>query len=98
MTELENKLVVKIMEKLDMDKLTDKIAEKAAELIVQKEYPSTPITDPVKPWIAPGSIKPDHPFEDVVVAYGVPSSGFRPTCLTQNSTGDVLTGNENKVE
>ena len=98
MTELENKLVEKIMEKLDMDKLTDKIAEKAAELIVQKEYPSTPITDPVKPWIVPDLTKPNNPFGPVTVMYGVTPTEFRPTCLTQNSAGDVLTSNENKVE
>lgn len=81
MTELENKLVERILEKLDMDKLTDKIAEKAAELIVQKEYPSIPITNPSNPWIAPGSIKPDHLFEDVVAK-------FRPTCV-QDYIGDI---------
>ena len=97
MTELENKLVEKIMEKLDMDKLTDKIAEKAAELIVQKEYPSTPITNPVDPWIAPGSIKPNNPFGPVTVMYGVTPTEFRPM-YGINSAGDVLTGNENKVE
>ena len=98
MTELENKLVEKIMEKLDMDKLTDKIAEKAAELIVQKEYPNTPIIDPVKPWIAPDLTNPSNPFGPVTVMYGVTPTEFRPTCLTQNSAGDFLTGNENKVE
>ena len=54
MTELENKLVEKILEKIDMDKLTEKIAEKAAELIVQKEYPNSPVTPqivPKEPWI-----------------------------------------------
>ena len=54
MTELENKLVEKILEKIDMDKLIDKIAEKAAELIVQKEYPNSPVTPqivPEKPWM-----------------------------------------------
>lgn len=85
---LKSALIAEIMEKLDMDKLTDKIAEKAAELIVQKEYSSIPITNPSNPWIAPGSIKPDHPFEDVVVAYGVSSSGFRPTCV-QDYIGDI---------
>ena len=98
MTELENKLVEKIMEKLDMDKLTDKIAEKAAELIVQKEYPSTPITNPSSPWIAPQWPDKRDPFGPVTVMYGVTPTEFRPTCLTQNSVGDVLTGNENKIK
>ena len=98
MTELENKLVEKIMEKLDMDKLTDKIAEKAAELIVQKEYPSIPITNPSGPWIAPDPTNPSNPFGPVTVMYGVTPTEFKPTCVTQNSTVDFVTSSENKLK
>ena len=99
MTELENKLVEKIMEKLDMDKLTDKIAEKAAELIVQKEYPSTPITNPSSPWIAPQWPDKRDPFGPVTVMYGVTPTEFRPM-YGINSAGEVttFTGNKDKVE
>ena len=86
MTELENKLVEKILEKIDMDKLTDMIAEKAAELIVQKEYPSIPITPGVP--ITPGSpwTSPTKPIEPIVVMYGVSPTEFKiTTAITEQN-------------
>jgi len=79
MTELENKLVEKILEKIDMDKLTDKIAERAAEIIVQKEYPSSPATpSPSIPWTEPWWTPrtPNNPFAPVTVMYGVVPTQF----------------------
>ena len=83
MTDLENKVLEKILEKLDLDKLiekigydvlTDKIAEKAAELIVQKEYPDQPIIQPISPsnpWINPNPWKIEpYPISPVTVMYG----------------------------
>lgn len=77
MTELENKLVEKILEKIDMDKLTDKIAEKAAQLIVQKECPASPVIPPLNPappypWTTP----PERPYEPITVMYGVVPTKF----------------------
>ena len=103
MTELENKLVEKILEKMDLDQLidrigldvlTDRIAEKAAEMIVEKEYPSapagpvlpgvpvnpvTPVT-PTSPWTTPG-------FPPITVMYGVTTTEFNPHA----ATGDAST-------
>ena len=77
MTELENKLVEKILEKLDMDKLTDKIAERAAELIVQKECPTSPIIPPFNPVIPyPWTTPPERPYEPITVMYGVVPTQF----------------------
>ena len=85
MTELENKLVEKILEKLDMDKLTDKIAEKAAELIVQREYPSSPAPSPINP-VIPNPINPinpwvspNRPIEPIVAAYACIPTQFVST-------------------
>ena len=76
MTELENKLVEKILEKLDMDKLTDKIAEKAAELIVQKEYPESPVIPPFNPVVPYPWTTPPTPREPITVMYGVVPTQF----------------------
>lgn len=76
MTELENKLVEKILEKIDMDKLTDKIAEKAAELIVQKEYPESPIIPPFNPVVPYPWTTPPTPREPIMVMYGVVPTQF----------------------
>lgn len=98
MTELENKLVEKILEKIDMDKLTDMIAEKAAELIVQKEYPSAPTTPPCpftpgRPWTSPA-----QPIEPIVVMYGVSPTEFKITTATteQNSESSSTILEEDK--
>ena len=95
MTELENKLVKKILEKIDMDKLTDMIAEKAAELIVQKEYPSAPAAPttppcpftPGRPWTSPA-----QPIEPIVVMYGVSPTEFKvTTAVTEQNSESAST-------
>ena len=92
-TDLENKVLDKILEKINIEeliekigyeKLTDKIAEKAAELIVQKEYPNTPVEQPFipNPWINPSPWKTEpYPITPVTVMYGVTPTEFRPTAL-----------------
>ena len=82
MIDLENKVLDKILEKINIEeliekigyeKLTDKIAEKAAELIVQKEYPDKPITQPIdpNPWINPYPWRTEpYPITPVTVMYG----------------------------
>lgn len=91
MTDLENKVLDKILEKIDIEeliekigyeKLTDKIAEKAAEFIVQKEYPDQPIIQPISPqspWINPSPWKTEpYPISPVTVMYGVTPTEFKP--------------------
>lgn len=84
MTELENKLVEKILELVDMDKLTDKIAEKAAELIIQKECPNAPVFPPFSPglpWTTPPS-----PIKDLIaVMYGVTPTEFKVSDDSQST-------------
>ena len=55
----------------------EKIAEKAAELIVQKEYPSPVFTPPVIPEILRDA--PYKPIPPITVAYGV-----QPTVYTDD--------------
>ena len=95
--EFKDKLIEKLLEKIDIqglievigyEKLTDRIAEKAAELIVEKECPNAPAT-PYVPWIPP--FEPNNPIAPVTVMYGVTPVEYRPTCLsdikiTSNST------------
>ena len=97
MTELENKLVDRILEKMDLDKLiekigldvlTDRIAEKAAEMIVAKEYPSAPAipSDPVIP-VNPATPWPTTPIiPPITVMYGVTTTDFKPTAFGQEAT------------
>ena len=104
MTELEDKLVEKIIEKMDLDKLidkigldvlTDRIAEKAAEMIVEKEYSSTPSApvnpimpvDPVTPWPKPG-------IDQIIVMYGVTTTEFNPYAADGASTSSASTYND----
>ena len=106
MTELENKLVERILEKMDLEKLiekigydvlTDKIAEKAAELIVKKEYPDAP-TGPIAPIIPGNPIKPSTPWElPITVMYGVTPTEFKPT-TTYDSSGTTATTEYYKEE
>lgn len=62
MTDIERAIVEKAIEKIDMDALTDKIAEIVADRIMKKEFPTVP---PGIPWTAP-----PRPIDNVVVMYG----------------------------
>lgn len=62
MTDIEREIIEKAIEKIDMDALTDKIAEIVADRIIKKEFPSIPTGIP---WTAP-----PRPIDDVVVMYG----------------------------
>lgn len=111
MTELESKLVDRILEKVDVDKLierigldvlTDRIAERAAEIIVAKEYPSAPAVpeSPLSPFI-PETARPKPYFPPVTVMYGVTPTEFNPTAIddlaTQSSASTYKTS-EFKVD
>ena len=62
MTDIERAIVEKAIEKIDMDALTDKIAEIVADRIMKKEFPTVP---PGIPWTAP-----PQPMDFVTVMYG----------------------------
>ena len=62
MTDIERAIIEKAIEKIDMDALTDKIAEIVADRIIKKEFPSIPTGIP---WTAP-----PRPIDNVVVMYG----------------------------
>lgn len=100
MTELENRILDRILEKMDLEKLiekigydvlTDKIAEKAAELIVKKEYPDAPI-GPITPVIPSNPIKPSTPWElPITVMYGVAPTEFKPITTYDSSATTATT-------
>ena len=101
MTGLEEKLAEKLLEKIDIDKLierigldvlTDKIAERAAELIVEREYPSDTVhpsspTNPINPInpVCPGTPWPAPGVPPITVMYGVTPTDFEVTALKQSS-------------
>lgn len=62
MTDIERAIIEKAIEKIDMDALTDKIAEIVADRIIKKEFPSIPTGIP---WTAP-----PRPIDNVTVMYG----------------------------
>jgi hypothetical protein len=84
MTELEDKIVEKVLELVDMEKLTDKIAEKAAELIIQRECPNAPILPPFSPGL-PWTTPPSPIIEPIAVMYGVTPTEFKVSDDSQST-------------
>ena len=105
--EFKDKLIEKLLEKIDIqglievigyEKLTDIIAEKAAELIVEKECPNAPTT-PYIPWVPP--FDPNNPIAPVTVMYGVTPIEYKPGCLsditiTNNSNSSIASTKKDK--
>lgn len=108
MTDLENKVLDKILEKINIeeliekigyDKLTDKIAEKAAEFIMKKEYPDTSTEQPFipNPWINPSPWKTEpYPITPVTVMYGVTPTEFKPTAF-ETAIQNLLKESEDSI-
>ena len=107
MTELESKIVDRIIEKMDLDRLidkigldvlTDRIAEKAAEKIVKMEYPDVPDTSPA-PGTLPNPFTPGVPWttppvqiEPITVMYGVLPTQFKTA--VEQTLGDQSSGQD----
>jgi hypothetical protein len=112
MSKIEEAIIEKALEKIDIDALTnkidwealtDKIAEKVAEKIIKKEFIDTPIipnTPSPTPWTTPS---PRDPFGPVVVMYGCYSTDFQVTNLVdlaeraKSSSYTVNTSNSTEI-
>lgn len=107
--EFEDKLVEKILKLIDIDKLTDKIAEKAAEIIVQRDYSDSPAPvnpvipnpiNPSNPWSTPTNPNPwisPRPIEPTVVAYGcTPTIFSKVTAKTNNTDCNTINKDDKK--
>ena len=73
MSKIESKIAEIIVNKIDIEELTNKIAEKVAEKILERDLgildvpPSIP--DPITP-------RPYNPWKDIVVMYGVTTTPY----------------------
>lgn len=80
MIDIENKIIEKVIEKIDFDLLTDKIAEKVADYIIKDKVINP---DPVNPFISP--INPSL-IPDQILMYGCTPTPYQAISSDTNKS------------
>lgn len=81
MIDIENKIIEKVIDKIDIDLLTDKIAEKVADYIIKDKVINLDPVNPVNPFVPP--VNPSL-IPDQVLMYGCTPIHYQATTSDTN--------------